>query len=116
MFGSDIIFDTRLAYRNGGNCGSKQDVFGLRLLKLGDTNNVVYNCADNPYCSNNVQFTVSYQGRDKYDFQLRLNNLKYSDSGLYKLEVNISYRGTQNYMSSSTINRMFVLKVLSGMF
>ena len=116
MFGSDIIFDTQLAYRNGGNCGSKQDVLGLRLLKLGDTNNVVYSCTDNSYCSNNVQFSVSYQGRDKFDFQLRLNNLRYSDSGIYKLEVNISYHGTQNYMMPSTINRMFVLTVTSGTF
>ena len=116
MFGSDIIFNTRLAYRNGGNCGSKQDVLGLRLLKLGDTNNVVYSCTDNSYCSNNGRFTVSYQSRDKYDFQLILNNLRYSDSGLYKLEVNISYHGTQNYMTLSTINRMFVLTVISGTF
>ena len=116
VFRSYITFDTRLAYRNGGNCDSKQDVFGLRLLKLGETNNVVYSCTDNSYCSNNARFTVSYQGRDKFDFQLILNNLRYSDNGLYKLEVNISYRGTQNYMSSNTINRIFGLTVISGTF
>ena len=87
-------------------------MLGLRLLKLGGTNNVVYNCTDSAdisYCLNNSRFKISYQGRDKYDFQITLDNLKYSDTGLYKLEIAISrYRSHEGWeLRPTIIKQMF---------
>ncbi len=108
-----------MGYRNGGPCGIKQDVLGLRLLKLGGSNNVVYNCTgseDISYCLNNSRFKISYQGRDKYDFQITLNNLIYSDTGLYILEIAISrYRSPEGWeLRPTVINRMFDITITSG--
>ena len=117
----NITFDTRLRYRNGGPCGINQDVLDLRLLKLGGTNNVVYNCtssANISYCLNDSRFKISYQGRDKYDFQIILSNLTYSDTGLYKLEIAISrYRSHEGWeLRPTVINQMFDLTITSGTF
>ena len=108
-----------MGYRNGGPCGIKQDVLGLRLLKLGGINKIVYECtgsADISYCLNNSRFKISYQGRDKYDFQITLNNLTYSDTDLYILEVIISrYRSPEGWeLRPTVINRMFDLTITSG--
>ena len=116
-----LFYGFRLGYRNGGQCGIRQDVFGLRLLKLGFTRNVVYSCtggADTSYCSNNGRFRIFYQGRDKYNLQIWLMNLKYSDSGLYKLEVNISYPSELQGLEvrSSIITQTFYVGIYSSMF
>ena len=111
----------RLGYRNGGQCGIRQDVFGLRLLKSGSTRNVVYSCtggANTSYCSNNNRFRISYQGRDKYNFQIVLMNISNSDRGLYILEVNISYPSELQGLEvrSSIITQTFYVGIYSSMY
>ena len=122
LFGrSALFYSLRLGYRNGGQCGIRQDVFGLRLLKLGFTRSVVYSCtggANNSYCSNNSRFRISYQGRDKYNFQIVLMNISNSDRGLYILEVNISYPSELQGLEvrSSIITQTFYVGIYSSMF
>ncbi len=118
LFRSGTLFEgISLGHRNGGQCGIRQEVFGFNLLKNGYPRNVVYSCtgsADASYCSNNSRFRISYQGRDKYDFQMELMNISYSDNGIYIQEVIISYLGLD--VKSSIITQKLYVGVFSSMF
>lgn len=106
------MFDTRLAYRNGGSCGIKQEVRILYLLKQGE---VVFMCKENDlYCFSNNRFHVLYQGRDKFDFQLILSNLSHFDAAEYILEVDL-YDNRQS-LASARISMVFLLNITTGMF
>lgn len=114
-----VAFDTRLGYRDGGSCNIKQEVRYLALKKIeeGGNSEQVYFCPNfvafyaSFNCSSNSRFKVSYQGRDKFDFQLTLSDLSISDSGQYRLEVSL-FDAERN--GALLINRTFDLKVTLG--
>ena len=99
MVNRNVMFDTRVGYRDGGACGTKQDIRYLSLMKGGEN---MYFCFDIPTksnCSNNGRFNVTNQGKDKFDFHLTMKDVALSDAGEYILELNIG--DAEGYQSIS---------------
>ena len=96
--GRSVEFDARVEYRHGGSCGAKQHVRFMSLKKVEESGaeSRVFICSNLgrfgtvPTCANNAStVSVSFQGTDKFDIKLRLENLSLTDSGHYYVEVDL---------------------------
>lgn len=107
---SSVVFDTQVAYRDGGNCGRKQEIRYLILKKNGKS---VYFCGNfgvlTQYkCMNNSRVGVVSQMEDKFDFKLMLENVGEAEAGDYELELSLA--DSEGYLALS-IYRKFRLLV-----
>ena len=89
-------FDARLDYNCGGDCGLKQSVRQMYLNRIDDSRNSesLFICSNlgsygSRNCTNSTHMSITYQGEDKYDLKLSLHSLNISNSGRYRLQVNL---------------------------
>ena len=86
-----------MEYRHGGSCGAKQNVRFMSLKKVEESGaeNRIFICSNLgrfgtvPTCSNGSKVSVSFQGTDKFDIKLSLEDLALTDSGHYYAEVDM---------------------------
>lgn len=113
--GGSAEFDSRVEFRHGGSCGVNLNIRLMFLNKVqadGSTQSV-YICSNlgslsNKLCSNMMRVTVSFQGPEKYDIKLSLQNLTVSDSGEYEVRVDLN----DAFGTRTSIRKTFVLTVI----
>jgi hypothetical protein len=95
--GESVEFDTRIEFRNGGSCGSRLDIRIMFLEKVDENGSLLkslFICSNlghfhDNYCQNKSRVSVSFQGTDKYDIKLNLNDVTASDAGHYRVRVDV---------------------------
>ena len=111
--GGDISFDATVIHTHGGSCGFRQEITHVRLKKLnlafGDDDDLLLSCdtSSDQTCGNS-RVSLSRGKKPGYEFVFMLTGANITDSGTYKVEVEVRHPRSN---SDSSITKMFHLNV-----
>ncbi len=112
--GRSVRFDARLGYRGHGSCGFKQEVKIFELFKVRYEGRIdkLYSCIRT--CYNSSRISTYHKKRDRSDFYVSLNDLRFSDAGKY--EAHMILYDSRYSLQTLTITRKYELLFTEGMY
>ena len=113
--GGDVSFDATVIHTPGGSCGFQQEITHVRLKKLnpafGVDDDQLLSCATSKVSCGDSRVSLSRGNDPGYEFVFTLTGANISDSGMYKVEVEVVHPGTGSASDKNLIIKMFHLNV-----
>ena len=110
--GGDVSFDATVIHTHGGSCSFRQEIRYIRLKKLNLTfgnDDLLLSCDTSlDQTCGNSRVSLSRGKKPGYEFVFMLTGANITDSGTYKVEVEVRHPMSN---SDSSITKMFHLNV-----